>query len=148
MNTSIRFLLVAAGTSLLAGPALRAEDAAAPATPSPAAIQSAPAAQPAGSRFKEMRERRLQQLDEKLHLTPEQKARIQEIWDKAEAEGKTLHEEQTAANRERRAKRRDIMRTTHQEVRGVLTPEQQKLFDAMPRRPHRSGPAAGDAEGR
>jgi Spy/CpxP family protein refolding chaperone len=142
MNTSIRFLLIAAGTSLLALPALRAEDTAAPATQAPTA------AQPPGSRVKEMRERRLQQLDEKLHLTSDQKARIQEIWDRAETQGKTLHEEQAAAGRERRAKRRDIMRTTHQEVRGVLTPEQQKLFDAMPHRAHRSGPAAGDAEGR
>lgn len=83
----------------------------------------------------------MQRLDEKLHLTADQKTKINAIWDKAEAEARAARSEADAsAQTSRRAKRREMMKAAHDEVRAVLTPEQQKIFDAMPvERPGRRG---------
>lgn len=135
MKTPTRLLFLAAAAALLAVPGVRAEDTTA-------------AAPSASARQKEQRDNRLQQLDEKLHLTAEQKTRIQQIWVDAASQGKALRDNQAASNRERRVKRREMMRATQQQVRAVLTPEQQRIFDGMPRRHQRSDPPADDAEGR
>lgn len=141
MKTSRIFLFTAAAW-LTAAPAVWA----ATATAEPAAkTDKVDTAEP--PRIAQMRERRLQQLDEKLHLTAEQKTRIQEIWNTAETQARALHDDAAATARARRTKRREVMQATHQQVRGVLTPDQQKIFDTMPRRA-RSAPAEGDAEGR
>jgi Spy/CpxP family protein refolding chaperone len=89
---------------------------------------------------KEMREHRMKELDEKLHLTAEQKTQISQIFDKTEQEMRANREAAAKAGEERREKRRDAMKATHDQVRAVLTPEQQKIFDEMPRR---GGPPDG-----
>lgn len=120
--------------ALLAGfPAARA------ATDSPAP----PPAQEQRPRMQQMREQCLRQLDETVHLTAEQKARIQAIWDQTAEQARTSRQNEKETRRQMRVERRErreMMRETHQKVREVLTPEQQKLFDQMPR-PGR-GPAA------
>lgn len=80
-----------------------------------------------------MRDRRMKHLDEQLALTPEQKTQIYAIWDKAEKETGALRHDSTVSADDRKTKRRAILKATHDEVRGVLTPEQQTKFDAMPR---------------
>lgn len=98
-------------------------------------------------RMQEMRERRLKKLDAKLNLTAEQKAQINAIWDKAEAGARAARQDAAStAKSDLREKRRETMKAAHQEVRAVLTPEQQKIFDSMPvDRPGR-GPDAPDAK--
>ena len=92
-----------------------------------------------------MREHRMKELDEKLQLTAEQKTQIQTIWDKAEEQGKALRADETMAREDRRAKAGELMKATHAQVRGVLTPDQQKTFDTMPAKMGRRGPRpAGD----
>ena len=93
-----------------------------------------------------MRAHRLKKLDEKLQLTADQKAQVQAIWSKAEEQGRALRDDKTIAHEDRRAKMGDLLKSTHDQVRTILTPEQQKTFDAMPvepmgRRGHRP---AGD----
>jgi len=96
-----------------------------------------------------MREQRLKKLDEKLNLTADQKTQITAIWDKAEADARAARADATAeAKAERRAKMREGMKAVRQQVRAVLTPEQQKIFDTMPQDRRGGGPGgprpAGD----
>lgn len=106
------------------------------------------------ARMKHMREERLKRLDEKLHLTAEQKTQIQAIWDKAEQQAIENRKEVKAEMQDRREKRREAMKAMREQVRAVLTPEQQKAFDEMPRMgppPPPSGAhpeSPGDGEGR
>jgi Spy/CpxP family protein refolding chaperone len=108
--------------------------------PSIYASETAPVSQDTRiSRMKEMREQRLKQLDETLGLTPEQKARINAIWDKAEADAAAARQDAADAKLGHRLKQRKAIKAVRKEVRGVLTPEQQKKFDALPaerRGPH------------
>ena len=113
------------------------------------AAETAPATpEQSHSRVQEMREQRMKKLDEKLHLTDEQKAKINAVWDKTEQDVRAAKKEAAAAERdERRAKLREGMKAARQEVRAILTPEQQKIFDAMPQdRPHTGAHPAGEAK--
>ena len=76
-------------------------------------------------------EHRLQMLDEKLQLTAAQKDQIKAIWAQAEQQGKALRADASAAREDIRAKAGDVMKAAHAQVRGVLTPDQQKIFDTM-----------------
>ena len=89
-------------SALAALPLARATDAPAPAS---AAVNP---------RLDEIRKQRMTQLDQTLSLTPEQKAQITAIWDKAEKQ----ISDSGAARRMRRHRREAL-----KEVRGVLTPE-------------------------
>ena len=90
------------------------------------------------SRMQDMRERRLKKLDAKLNLTAAQKAQINAIWDKAEADARAARKETAStAKSDMREKRREALKAAHQEVRAVLTPEQQTIFDSLP--PDRPG---------
>lgn len=79
-----------------------------------------------------MRERRLKQLDEKLHLTADQKTQITTIWDKAEQQARADRDAARDEAKDHREQRRDMMKATRDQVRAVLTPEQQKVFDELP----------------
>ena len=121
MKTTTRIFLLAAMPVLLAVSPVRADE---PATPPPAGDHP---------RMQEAREHRMQRLDEKLHLTADQKTKINAIWDKTEAEMRAARSStDSSAQTYRRAKRREMMKAAHDEERAVLTPEQQKIFDAMP----------------
>ncbi len=83
-------------------------------------------------------EARLEQLDEKLQLTPEQKEKITAIW--MQAVGKLDAGRDDDSFRQKRKNRRawrEAMTETRAQVRAVLTPEQQKIFDEL--RPSRPG---------
>ena len=99
------------------------------------------------SRLQDLRERRLKKLDAKLNLTAAQKAQINAIWDKAEADARAARKEAAStAKNDMREKRRETMKAVRQEVRAVLTPEQKTIFDSMPTdRPGR-GPDAPDSK--
>jgi len=78
-------------------------------------------------------ERRMERLDQALQLTAEQKARIEAIWRKAEGDVAEIREEGKLRKRKQRREMREVMQEARAAVRDVLTPEQQKIFDAMPR---------------
>jgi hypothetical protein len=71
-----------------------------------------------------MRGRDIQALKEKLNLTDAQVKQVMDI--------RKNHMDDLKAARGDRAKMVDVMKTIHDETRAVLTPDQQKIFDAMP----------------
>jgi len=147
MKNLYRLLSLLSLSALAAAPLVRADEPPAPPPPAlPAANGDHPRMDPA-----KRREHRLQELNEKLSLTPDQQAQIKAIWDKAEQQGKALRaqgDELRAQGADLRAKGAEVMKATHAQVRAVLTPEQQKIFDAMPPpgRGHH-GPHHGDGAG-
>ena len=124
MKTTSKLFLVLLALGLgAAAPLVRAADEAMPATP------TAPAKKERGGKhgpMAAMAEKRLQDIDAAVTLTPEQKQKIKDIWAKEAAEVKALPEG------ERRGKAAEAMKAGHDQVRAVLTPEQQVKFDAMP----------------
>jgi Spy/CpxP family protein refolding chaperone len=135
MKTPIKIISFLALAALTAGPLLRAADDSA--APSSSQRQRAD-----GSR---MADRRLQKLDEQLKLTDAQKTQITAIWKQSAEQSRALRDDTTLTREARRDKVMAIMKTAHDQVRAVLTPDQQKTFDAMPpeprgRRGHRPSP--------
>ncbi|MBS0664128.1 MAG: Spy/CpxP family protein refolding chaperone [Verrucomicrobia bacterium] len=84
----------------------------------------------------------MKRLDEKLSLTPAEKQQIQAIWDQSEQQAKALRADDSLPRDQRRQKMMAIMKDTHDKVRAVLTPDQQKTFDTLPPEPRgrRGGP--------
>ena len=74
-----------------------------------------------GKRVQGMLEQRLEQLDKNLQLTADQKEQIKAIWAK----------EATAAKAGEGKDRRAALKATRDQVRAVLTPDQQAKFDKM-----------------
>jgi Spy/CpxP family protein refolding chaperone len=70
---------------------------------------------------------RTERLDELLDLTPEQKARIDEIRRESRAEGEALHAEMLPRVREH-------LERTRKRIAEVLTPEQRAKFDELANR--------------
>jgi protein CpxP len=71
-------------------------------------------------------------LDEAVTLTADQKTKATEIYKKMVADMQALPQDQ------RREKGPEIGKTAHDDIRALLTPDQQKKFDAMPQ-PGRGG---------
>jgi Spy/CpxP family protein refolding chaperone len=92
-----------------------------------ALCQAAPADKPGrpARRLQAAAVQRMKQLDENLALTDAQKQQIKEIWAKQVGELKAL------SPGERRGKARDALMATRDQVRAVLTPEQQAKFDTL-----------------
>lgn len=94
-----------------------------------------------GTKLEQARERRMEKLDGALKLSADQKAKIEAIWEKAEERTAEIREKNGLRKRKQRRELRGVMQETRAEVRAVLTPEQQKIFDAMPRQRDRSAEA-------
>lgn len=138
MKTIFKLLSVLSLTALALAPLARADEP--PATP-----PSPPAGDQARPDGGKRAAHRLQMLDEKLHLTDAQKQQITAIWSSSEQQGKALRDDSTLSKEDRRAKMGDIMKASHDQVRAVLTPDQQATFDAMPPEKHgHRGPPPGD----
>ena len=109
-----------------------------------AADEAPKADKPAKGERGEMRgniQERMKEISEKLALTEEQKTKIADIFKAGAAERKEIHGD--------RAKAAEFMKSQREQIRAVLTPEQQAKFDAMKqgRRPHgKRGEKAGKAE--
>lgn len=89
-------------------------------------------------RMQAMLEQRLKQLDETLKLTDDQKQKIKDIWAKQAGSMKDLSPD------ERRTKGREMFKAVHDQIRAILTPEQQKKFDQMrPEGPRAAGKGKG-----
>jgi len=55
------------------------------------------------------------------------------IWAKNEEQGKALRNDDTLSKEDRRSKMgRESMKSGHDQIRALLTPDQQKDFDSMP----------------
>lgn len=76
-------------------------------------------------------ERRVQHLDKALKLTDDQKTKIKAIYKNTKDQMQALNKDESLTRKDFRAKMQEIMKSTHAQVRTVLTPDQQAKFDKM-----------------
>lgn len=143
---NLYFLALALAGAAAAQVTARADDTTAAPTPTPTMINqdlppadgTQPPPPPPGGR------RRgggynLKDLTAKLGLTADQQKTVGEIISSSRAQGKAVHDDDSLAPEDKRAKMREIMATSKAQIRAALTPDQQKIFDALPAR---GGPPA------
>ena len=140
MKNQIKFIPVLAFAAVAAVSFLRADEP--PATPPPAAAPGDNGNRPSPA---QLAEHRLKFLTEKLTLTAAEQTQIKAIWANDMVQMKALRADTSLSHEDMRAKRMEIMAASHTQVRAVLTPAQQQIFDALPPEPrgHR-GPPPGD----
>lgn len=142
-KTFLKFLLPALALGLMAGSLLRAEDEVGPpaGAPPPPPGDQPPArgggrrGGPGGGRGGMMDPaQQIQRLDEALKLTDDQKTKITAIFKKQGDDMRALMGGGAGGppSEETRAKMMDIQKATHDQIRALLTDDQQKKFDAMP----------------
>jgi len=148
MKALIRLLMLAAGIAAAALPAARAADETQP-TPAPAAAPNAdqPAARPE-RRGRMDPAQMLEHLKMAVNLTDDQTAKVKAIFQDQRAKMEALRGDESLSREDRRAKMMELMKASHDQIRALLTPDQQQKFDAMPRPgfgrgPRGEGPAGG-----
>jgi len=114
--------------TVAATPLLRADDAALASGPTPAA---APAPATGKKTTHDHHDHHLQALSEKLGLTDDQKAKIEPIFKGQKEQIKALNADTSLTDDQRKAKRRDIISAGQQQIRALLTADQQQKLDAM-----------------
>ena len=72
-------------------------------------------------------------LTEKLGLTADQQAKVTAIWKDSQTQMKALRADTSLSDDDRRAKMGALMKSQHDQIRAVLTPEQQTTFDTLPK---------------
>lgn len=127
-SQSLALPLLAVLTAFTA-PVVRAADESAP--PPPPAEGRGP-----GSRMNAAEQ--LKRLTEQLDLTADQQAKIKPVLEDRDAKAKALMNDTSLSQDEKRAKNRELMKSTHDQVRALLTADQQQKYDAM-----RPGPGGG-----
>ena len=141
MKSRFNFLPWLGLTALVFAPVARADEP--PTTPPPA-----PAGEHSHGNHGGMRGDRLKELSEKLQLTDPQKEQVKAIFAATEPQAMALRDDESLSQEDRRAKMQAIRKSTHDQIRALLTADQQKTFDAMPKpgRGHH-GPPKGDGQG-
>jgi Spy/CpxP family protein refolding chaperone len=141
-QTAVNLSLLSIGLALTAGTSLAQDAANAPAAPSDG-TQAVPTPAP------EHHGRRggfvLEELTQKLSLTPDQQKQVGDLIKSSREQLKTLHEDDSMSDEDKRAKMKEITSATRSQIRAVLTPEQQAIFDKLPTRGPR--PPQGAAPG-
>jgi len=145
MKTSPLFSLslISAGVALSLAPA-RADDASAPPVPPPA-----PAGQDtspgAGQAPPPPHHRRMHpafvlgELTAKLSLTADEQKSVGAVIADTDGQLKALREDDSIAKEDKRAKMKTITETARGQIRALLTPAQQAIFDTLPTRGERGG---------
>lgn len=135
MKPTLRITIIAAGLAVAAWPVLRAADESAPAQPPtpPAATggEQGPEARP--RRWQPNPAEQAQHLKQVLDLTQEQFDQVLAIFKDEAAQRQAIMKDDSISRDDRRSKMRELMNATQAKIRALLTPEQQKKFDAMPR---------------
>jgi Spy/CpxP family protein refolding chaperone len=85
----------------------------------------------------------LGELTKKLSLTADQQTKVGAILKDAREQGKAVKDDTSLSKDDRRNKMRDIAKTAHDQIRALLTADQQKTFDAMPPPGHGPGGPGG-----
>jgi len=85
----------------------------------------------AGMQRGESADQHLQMLSEKLNLTDDQKAKLRPILQDQMQQMKAVREDSSLSEEQKRAKMKPIHESLHDQINGVLTPEQQAKFKQM-----------------
>ena len=86
---------------------------------------------PGGGRPMMTPDEQVSRLSTELNLTDDQKAKIKPIFEDQAAKMKALREDTSTSMDDKRPKMQDIRKSTNDQVRAVLTADQQKKFDDM-----------------
>ncbi|HEY1794089.1 MAG TPA: hypothetical protein VGG34_14330 [Opitutaceae bacterium] len=141
MKSSPRLLTLLCAAAALALPGLRADDPSSPPPPPPSAPDSnAPAPDqqpPPPPRGRHRRGRgplNLADLTARLGLTADQQKQVGGVIKGFDDQMRSLRRDDSLSDDDRRAKGRALVEATRGQIRALLTADQQKSFDAMPRR--------------
>jgi Spy/CpxP family protein refolding chaperone len=85
----------------------------------------------AGMQRGESADQHLQMLSEKLNLTDDQKAKLKPILQDQMQQMKTVREDGSLSEEQKRARMKPIHESLHDQINAVLTPEQQVKFKQM-----------------
>lgn len=134
MKKSLKLLLTVLALGMMTSvPALRAQD-----SPTPPAEGGGKKGGKGGGRGMMSPAQRVEGIEKAVGtLSADQKTKITAIMEKSAKEMQAIPQE------ERREKGREMMMATNKEIREVLTADQQKKFDDMPR----GGPGGGKKKG-
>ena len=135
MKSPIKFTIAALALGL-AIPASRAQDTNTPPPPPPSAEHEGHHRGPRGDGLKFF--------TEKLGLTQDQQAKIKPILEDERKSLDALHDDSSLAKEAKRAKFVEIRKTHREQIRALLTPEQQKKLDEL--REERGRGPGGPAE--
>jgi Spy/CpxP family protein refolding chaperone len=127
----------------------RADDPSGPPVPppTPPAAPTNPSGEPGGPPQGHHHHRPayvLGELTEKLSLTPDQEKQVGAAIDSGASQAKQVRADETLSKDDRRARMVSIMKATRDQIRAALTPDQQKLFDALPAPGARPRPPSGN----
>lgn len=70
-------------------------------------------------------------LSEKLSLTDEQKGKIKDIFAKTQEKVKAIRDDTAVADADKRPKIQELRKAEGEEIRALLTPEQQEKFKEL-----------------
>jgi protein CpxP len=89
--------------------------------------------------------KRTEMLTKHLQLTSDQQAKVLDIFKSEQSQMEGLHSDSSLSQDDRRSKMMEIRKTTNDQVRALLDPDQQKKWDTMQsQHEHREGgPGAG-----
>jgi periplasmic protein CpxP/Spy len=73
----------------------------------------------------------LQKLATQLQLTDDQKAKIKPLLQEQYTQLKSVHDDTSLSDEQKKAKMKAIHQDYHSQIQAVLTPEQQKKYAAM-----------------
>jgi len=85
-------------------------------------------------------EQRLQHMTQMLDLSEEQQKKIKPILEDQSQQMQKLHEDATLTPQERRSKMQEIRQTTHEQIKPILTADQQTKWEQMQMQGRRTGP--------
>jgi len=139
---NLYFLALALAGAAAAQLTARADDTTPAPTPAPTMVNqdtpppdgAQPPAPPAGGRRRGGGGYNLKDLTAKLGLTADQQKTVGGFISSGRSQAKAVHDDDSLAPDDKRAKMREIMATTKSQIRAALTPDQQKIFDALPSR--------------
>jgi Spy/CpxP family protein refolding chaperone len=90
---------------------------------------------------------RVEALNRFVKLTDDQKAKATDIYTKTQDEMRKMMREGERDQQGNREKMMELMRSTREQVRAILTEEQKKKFDEMPQRGAEQGGRGKDRRG-
>jgi len=76
-------------------------------------------------------DQRLQQLTRMLNLSPDQQEKIKPMLEQEQQQMQTLHQDTSMTQADRMSKARQLRQSTNDQIKSVLTPDQQTKFTQM-----------------
>ena len=83
-------------------------------------------------------------LTKRLNLTSDQQAKVLDILKSEQSQMESLHSDSSLSQQDRHSKMMDIHKTSDDQIRALLDPDQQKKFDAMQNRQWQGRQQGGD----